>query len=383
MRLWSAIGMVAGALERRVWINPGPGPVYPNLYTLLVAPPGVGKYVVNTVRELMFDVLAPGTKTKAFKVAPDNMTKAALLDRLAKSKQTLLPPRGAPVEFHAMMIAAEEFGVLLPAWDNEFIAALNSIYNNPTVPYSEERRHGPARELSIPFPNLNILGGVQPVWLGMTLPEEAWGMGLMTRMIMIYSAEGITRSLAYTVPMEPQLREKIISSLGALSQLYGAFQWGAGAFEFLDEWHIHNGPPTPTHTKLGHYNRRRTLHIIKLSMIASVAASTALVIELIHVKRAINWLLDAEKLMPDIFRDMIGKSDTQIIEELHYFVTANWAKEKGKPVHPSVLINFLRQKVPSDKIDKIIAVAEASNIIARVAGGVGYLPRPKHEHGVE
>ena len=160
-RLWSAITAVSGACERRVWGKVGAMSTYPNLYVMLVANPGVGKYVINTVRELWYEAKSPLSGKSAFCVAPDNMTKASMIDKLAKAQQIFYPPSGAPYQYHSLLIAAEEFSVFMPAWDNEFIGVLNSIYNNPSVPYSEERRHGPAREVTIPHPNMSILAGVR------------------------------------------------------------------------------------------------------------------------------------------------------------------------------------------------------------------------------
>ena len=42
-RKWSAITTLSGALEKRVWTLTKAGPQFANLYTMLVAPPGVGK----------------------------------------------------------------------------------------------------------------------------------------------------------------------------------------------------------------------------------------------------------------------------------------------------------------------------------------------------
>ena len=100
------------------------------------------------------------------------------------------------------------------------------------------------------------------------------------------------------------------------------------------------------------------------------------------MQRALGWLLHAEKLMPDIFRHMVGKSDSQTIQELHFFLFREYAKNK-KPLHESVIFHFLSQHAPSDKIPKIIEIAERSNIIVRVAGSPFYTPKPKNEHGVE
>ena len=42
-RTWAAISAVAGVMERRMSVNVGYGPLYPNMYVVLVAPPGIGK----------------------------------------------------------------------------------------------------------------------------------------------------------------------------------------------------------------------------------------------------------------------------------------------------------------------------------------------------
>ena len=44
-RKWAALSAIAGALGRRCWYDAGEYKVRPNLYTVLVAPPGFGKSV--------------------------------------------------------------------------------------------------------------------------------------------------------------------------------------------------------------------------------------------------------------------------------------------------------------------------------------------------
>ena len=52
-RRWAGIACIAGALERRVWVHTKGSDLYPNIYTFLVGPPGVGKSaVLKTVRHL-------------------------------------------------------------------------------------------------------------------------------------------------------------------------------------------------------------------------------------------------------------------------------------------------------------------------------------------
>jgi hypothetical protein len=380
---WSAISLVAGALERRVWTVVGsrggkPRNTYPNLYVFLVGAPGVGKFIVQDVQELWMETKEHGTETKAFQVAENNLTKASLIDRMVDSTRSFLPLKGSPYEYNSLLVAAEEFGVFLRTYDLDFISVLNMVYNNPES-YSEMRRYGPAREVNISRPSLNILAGVQPSWMATVFPEEAWGMGLTSRIIMAYGTSGEPKD-PFTEGLDrPLERRRLLNNLGRLSMLYGPVPWTKVAAEKLTAWHVSGGKPTPTHSKLEHYCRRRTLHVIKLSIVSSVSRTNRVgQIEEIDVDRAIAWLVEAERLMPDIFRSMIGRSDHQIIEELYAHVLALYATTRA-PIHEQRLFTFLLQRVPSDKINHIIAAAERSGMIARIAGTESYTPKARTE----
>ena len=88
--------------------------------------------------------------------------------------------------------------------------------------------------------------------------------------------------------------------------------------------------------------------------------------------------------MPDIFRDMVGKSDKLLIEELHLFMTSAWEKEGRKGVSGGALRLFLLQRMPHEKVEGLLVMAERASIIAKVSGTLDlWSPRPRHEHGME
>lgn len=368
-RLWAAIALVGGALERRVWAKATSQQTFPNQYIMLVGAPGVGKQVIDIARGLWSEAKEPGTKVPAFRVAPNQMTKAALVDSLAKAKQFKMLAAGTNLTYHSLLIAAEEFQVLLPTYDQEYIATLNQIYNNPDIPYTEVRRTGTVKELTIELPQLNILAGVQPSYFVSTFPEEAWTTGFARRIIMIYAGETPFKELFEETETDDTLRTKLLTQLSAFSHLHGRCQWEPEAAQLLASWHRGGGAPRPIHSKLTHYCNSRTMLAIKLAITSTVARTGQLVIHTGDVKRALVWLTDAERLMPDVFREMIGKSDTQVIDELHYMLTIEYSK-KRQSIPTSVLYEFLRQRVPSEKIEKVLQVAERAGAITKVAGNV-------------
>lgn len=375
-RLWSAISAVSGALERRVWIRNGPGHLYPNLYILLVAPPGVGKFIIESVRALWQDTLEPGSKLPAFHVASDSITNASMMDELNKAKDVMITPSGPPFTFHSLLIAAEEFQVLLPTYDQQFIASLNSIWNNKDS-HRETRRTGSVKELNIENPHMCILGGAQPAYFASTFPEEAWNTGLIRRIIMIFSNEVPLRPFFYDPGDKTLLRQTLVKRLAKFSTLYGEVVFSDDAKECLEKWHMAGRPPKPTHSKLKNYELSRSIFVAKLATISAISRTDRLRIEHTDVERAMEWLINAESLMPDIFREMIGKSDNQIMEELHMYLTKMWV-QKGRSVGltSEVVYEFLAERATADKVKVLFEVAEKTGLICRI-GGTQDLYRPK------
>lgn len=363
-RLWSGIAMIAGACERRIWARASKAQTFPNLYVLLTAAPGVGKQIISMSKLMMKSVKEPNNGPPAFRIAPTQMTKASLVDSIAKATQFKMV-RGANIKYHSLQICAEEFQVLLPHYDEEYIGTLNEIFNNPDAPYEEMRRTGSVKEISIENPQLNILAGVQPSYFVSTFPEHAWTTGFARRIIMVYAAEGKFQDLFQEESEEivdgPQWKN-LQSCLSNISSLYGQCAWEPDAADKLAKWHRAKGPPTPQHSKLIHYNNSRTMFAIKLSIISAISRSQQLTITEYDVTRALAWLIDAEALMPDVFREMAGKSDTAIIDELQFMLT-EYKKKFRKAATTDVVWDFLRQRVPSEKIEKIMLTAQRSGIV--------------------
>lgn len=380
-RLWAAITMVGGACERRVWVKTGDYVDNPNLYVLLVAPPGTGKGVIDDVRDLWINTDEP-SGGKAFHVASDSMTHASIVDELNKAESVrLIPLRSQSLVYHTLLVPAEEFRVLLPAYETSFISKLDRIWNNP-YEYKESRRHGPVKELSILRPQLTILGGAQPAYFASHFPAEAWNTGLIRRIIMVYADTRPTKDIFLEMENRESHRSDLLWQLGHISTLYGQALYTQQAATIIRDWHMSGNPPEPNHPRLVYYNNSRTQFLIKLALISAISRTSDKTIHQLDVTRALEWLLEAESFMPDTFRAMAGKSDTEVLDELHYYITGLYLKSK-KGVSTQEIWKFLSQRLPSEKIDKVFITAERINIIARTPSNQDlWLPRPKHTHGV-
>lgn len=376
-RLWSGISAVAGALERRCWTQLRPGPIFPNMFVLLMALPAVGKgQAINAARDMW-----ASTKGK-LKLAADGVSKASFLDDLEAAAVKLPTNNGLGLmEYHALCVSASEFGTLLPKHDTEFLNVLNKIYDHEPS-FRDSKRHSKNVELTNPI--VTILGGTQPAFLASILPEEAWGMGFMSRMIMIYaqtSPEIDIWDTAVEKEGDTTKRGALITGMNRFTNMVGAYDYEPEVKEAISKWIKTGMEPIPEHTKLQHYNGRRLLTFIKLCMVSSASRGKIMTVNMVDFERAKAWLLQAEYYMPDVFKEMVHQSDGQVIMDLHFFMWQIYVKDK-KPLHEARLINFLSNRVPTDRIIRVIEIAVRSNILNQLAGSQMYSPNPKTSWGI-
>lgn len=80
-RRWVGIFILAASMERRIWIRTVMGELYPNLYIMLVGPPGVGKTVMSSRVDEFLRELTDG-ESATFHLASSSVTAASLVDDL-------------------------------------------------------------------------------------------------------------------------------------------------------------------------------------------------------------------------------------------------------------------------------------------------------------
>lgn len=373
-RQWSGIFAVAAALERKVYVKTTKGLLYPNLYTVIVGPPGAGKTVSASIAS---DILR---KLNGHHIAPSSVTRASIIDALADATRNYMLPKGAGIEhFHSLAVISEELGILIPAYENDFMNVLTGIYDNR--PYSETRRSSKLN-IQLPAPQINLIAATTPSYLNNLIPEGAWDQGFMSRVIMIYSGASAPGDLFAESVQDEALYKALSEDLKQLGAINGEMIFEKDAAETLIAWHrtgVDGGEPIPDHPKLTNYNKRRTSHLLKLCMIMSASRSNELRITIEDFVEALDYLVEAETFMPDIFKAMRTGGDMNVMDETWHHVYKLFMRE-NKPIAEGRVVAFLSERTPAHNVMRVLEVMTRQGIFQKKLidhVGDAYIPRSR------
>jgi Protein of unknown function (DUF3987) len=323
--------------------------MYPNIYTFLVAHPGVGKS--RTINEGRHYVQA----LTEFHLAPISITFASLVDSLVKAKRVIIRPNEDALEYNSMYICADELGTFIHKYDNEMCDGLSHFYD--PNPYQQVRRTSDIN-IKIKSPQINLLCGSTPQNLTDLMPEKAWGQGFTSRLIMIFSDERIVGD--DFAESSETFSEDLAADLETINGLIGQFEVTADYRQAVNNWRSLGEPPVPNHPKLIHYVTRRRAHLYKLSMVAAIDRSNALILTRDDFNRAMGWLLEAEDSMTEIFKAGATNADAQAMDEILHLIKIN---DRGHGISEEKIRFFARDKIPLQSIPRIIEIMECSGQI--------------------
>jgi len=365
---WAGIFAIACALERRCFIRNAKGYIYPNIFLLVTGPAGVGKTLATKqARRLLKEV-------NWLHIAPTSVTKASLVDALVVAERKEIYPMETPsiLSFNALNVVSNELGTFLPQYDNEFMSFLTDVWDGEE--YAETRRTAKI-SIKMEAPLINLAAATTPSFLTGFLPEGAWDQGFLSRCNIIYSGATGPTSLFAEPVYEKKLEEDLIDDLNVIGKMHGRMTFTEEAKAQIEQWHLAGGPPEPTHPKLVSYNARRTAHLLKLCMVACASSSDDLVITLDHFVEALDWLMEAEGVVPDIFKAMKTGGDGKVMEECWHFLYELWVREK-KAVLEHRLYHFLQERTPAHNVQRILDVMEKSGLITKKFGETGHVYTP-------
>lgn len=338
---WSAVTAVSGALERRCWNENAKGKLYPNVFVILVSAPGIGKStIIRDVRKFW-------SKIPNLVIAPTSTTRSALISFMADHKRIDVTSTSLPQVINSVACSSEEFTELVPEYDNAWVGMLQQLYDCISPLQDITIAH---KTRTLENSHMVMLAGTQPKFLDSLLPEQAFGMGLFSRLVLVYEGQWKYTDLWTRIQKSNKLEDYLTEDINTISKLSGEFFLAPEAIDYWREHGPKQFPPYPDHPKLQHYNTRREAHLLKLCMIFSASERDDLKITLDIVERARMLLHETERLMPQIFKEMSTKGFADANEEVLQFARQAWMTNGRKPIPESQLIKFMTARFPNNQI---------------------------------
>jgi hypothetical protein len=303
---WAGVAAIAGALQRKVWIDQAYFKWYPNFFIVLVAPPGIVSKSTTSGTAMSLLRRVPNVR-----FGPEVVTWQSLLGSFEQCRETFQMGE-LMYEQAALTIESSEFGNLMDTSDKKMIDAFVTLWDGRNL--RKETKGSGNDEVVNPF--FNLIACTTPTWIAENFPEYMIGGGLISRMVFVY-ADKKAKLVAYpgqTVPANLQQYEAAL--LADLTHIYknlrGEYVLTEGAYKWGEQWyedHQRERPPHLDDERFGGYLARKQTHIHKLAIVLAASAGDAMEITEEHLVLASGMVSDLEPDMDRVFA-RIGKSTT-------------------------------------------------------------------------
>jgi len=356
-RLWTAISVVAACLQRKCALHWGSLDFYPNMYVVLVAPSGKARKGTAMIPGLRL------LKKLGIKLASNSVTRQALIRDLKRSSDTEVDPSTGAMDIHASLtVFSKEFTVFLGYQNNELMSDLTDWYDCDDD-WEYRTKHEGVDDVKGVW--VNIIGATTPDLIQSSMPLNAIGGGLTSRMVFVYEQrKGKTVHTPFYTERELALWEELSLDLEQIRMLKGEFKVTK---EFLATWidwytDCDRNPPFDD-PRFSGYLERRPAHSMKLAMICNASRTGSMLLDREDLERSVEILRQTEVKMRFTFSG-VGRSGTantlsQIMAEISL----------KKEVTFSYLLSQFYNDVDKWALEKIVETMNAMNFIDEITKG--------------
>ena len=358
--IWCGLSALSASTQRKVYIDRSYFQIYPNLYVVIVSPPGSCRKssAMSYARSLLDQV--PEINIESNKMTPQALIKSLSSQPLkqATTKTTAKSQKGVQLKkVCATILWSSEFSVTLGSDANQtgMLSLLTDLFDCPNSWKYETLSRG--REvLSNVF--LGILGATTPDWLSTSIPTDAIGGGFTSRIIFV--SQSRRRRNNPWPKMSPKLlalRDALVHDLLEIAQLEGPMKITKEAEEFYDHWYNALDPHYMDERFWG-YVERKPVHLLKVAMLISLSFSNSMLIKVSYLEMALELLARVEARMPEAFKGA-GTSISRDVERvLGQIIDAKGQTTFAKLMHQNI------RTLSQHQLNEIISALERANIIS-------------------
>jgi hypothetical protein len=313
--IWSILSGISACLGRRCYFPFGHTKIYPNMYVLLVGPPGVRKstaisIATNLVKKNSSVRIAPddtGAQRQGLiramtaeedMIDDDKLTELDMLSRGVGNASTVdamlnteIKPAMHPEDLTTMYAVASEFNTFIGHNALELITFLAKMWDGEDYSYQLKES-----QLSVRNGLMSIIGGTTPTSIATAFPPEAVGQGFMSRIILVHATKKY-KNIARPKPFDENATDAISRRIKKIAyDMVGPFQEDEKAAEYLDK--LYGTRVEIDDPRFLHYMERRHTHLIKTAMALCAGRGSQYIMPL-DVVEAHRLLSHTEVFMSD------------------------------------------------------------------------------------
>lgn len=275
----------------------------PNMYILLVGPPGVA-----AKSSTMRNGVSLLEHVDGVQFGPSSGTWQAVLEKFADVQEVVEFPGGAePETMSCLTIAAGELGTFFRPDDKEFVDLLTAMWDGQKERFI--RRTVSKGETIISSPWLNLIACTTPSWLEDNFREVLIGGGLTSRIVFVYGdrKEQLIAYPSELITTDAYKKEHLALQfdLQTIGELKGEYKRTPEATEWGRAWYKrHNTNGVPLHLASGRfdgYMSRKQTHIHKLAMVFAAAKRNDLIITMEDLSEAEAAITGLEPTLVKVF----------------------------------------------------------------------------------
>ncbi len=347
---WVAVSCIASCLQRKCVFPWGRLRFYPNMYIVLIAPPGIARK--GTAMDPAMQMLEEPRLN--IKLAAEAVTREQLIRELRNSETMITTSSGKMMSHCSLTICNSELTVFLGYHNIQLLSDLTDWYDCKRRWTYRTKNSGTD---IIDGVWVNILGATTPQLIRSALPLDAIGGGLASRIMFIYAGKK-----KQTVPYPGLSQEEEIitgylqEDLERILMMTGEFRTTPQFIDAWTEWYMHADVNRPFSDELfAGYCERRPATVLKLSIIMSAAHDDSMIIDTEDLFRAISFVEEAELFMPLALSGIGQGKHADVLDRIMQYIT-----RKGGKVEISDIMWQFRNDLTRWELERLIESLESS-----------------------
>jgi hypothetical protein len=318
---WAGLSIIAGALERRVWLPWNDTySFYPNIYVLLISKPGAGKSVsLNKAVELLTEMNA---KKPVLNIMPSQVTEAKFIELMGQGRsftyRDAVSGKESVIFQNAGYYFASEASNSLRDIFGSFLACLTDFYDCPPTWARATKKDG--KPIRLKNVCMNMIAGSTFDYLGKLVNDENVQGGFASRILYIVHKDKIVRNQPFQMGLNDvhrnirhSYREALLHDLGMIAQLVGPMYADDAFGAAWEQWY-----PAFEAERQGYQSEklqsilaRTNTNVLKVAMLLCAAETDDMQLKLRHFEKSLQLVMGVNSQIPEIFMESKAAQGTR------------------------------------------------------------------------